>query len=369
MKICFFGDTAAHHLRRWARYFVNREHEVHIITFNPDLLGGYSKIKVHIVRKQISNPSLLGRILNLIPMMLVIKELLKKINPDIIHVHSVSGYAYMGMLIGFHPLVITPWGSDVLIEAQKSKIERFFIRLALKKADLITCDGENTKEAMKNLGILSQKIKFITFGVDIQKFKSGSGGNHIREKHSLQNSKIVISIRTLNPVHNVETFIKSIPLVLKHRPDTKFIIVGHGSEQEYLINLSKSLNIYNSIKFFGKVEEDEIVACLQASDIYVSTSLSESGLAGSTAEAMACELPVINTDTGDIKLWIKDGEGGFIVPTKNPGILAEKIIYLLKNDEERIKIGKINRKVIGERNNYYKEMDKMGKIYKGLINK
>jgi len=106
---------------------------------------------------------------------------------------------------------------------------------------------------------------------------------------------------------------------------------------------------------------------LKSADIYVSTSLSESGLAASTAEAMACELPVINTDTGDINLWIKDGKGGFIVPTKNPEVLAEKIVYLLRNDDERKKLGKNNRKVIEERNNYYKEMEKMEEIYKKII--
>ena len=117
----------------------------------------------------------------------------------------------------------------------------------------------------------------------------------------------------------------------------------------------------------GKVEESEMVTYLQLSDIYVSTSISESGLASSTAEAMACELPVINTDTGDINLWIKNGEGGFIIPTESPKILAEKIIYLLKYEKERTKFGKINRKIIKERNNYYKEMAKMENVYEKLV--
>lgn len=106
---------------------------------------------------------------------------------------------------------------------------------------------------------------------------------------------------------------------------------------------------------------------LRSADIYVSTSLSESGLAASTAEAMACELPVINTDTGDIRFWIQDGEGGFVIPVKNPNILAEKLIYLLENDTQRLAFGKNNRKIIKERNNYYKEMADIEIIYKSII--
>ena len=367
MKICFFGDAAAHHLRRWAKYFTNKGHEVHVITFNSSILDNYGEVKVHIVKKWIPSSMLAARILSVIPMIIKLKTLLKNIAPDIIHAHSACGYAWMAMLSGFHPFVVTPWGGDVLIDIRNSKIEKFFTTLALKKADLITCDGENTKETMINLGIFSGKIKFITFGVDIQKFKPSLNNGNFRKQLFPSNSKIVISTRFLTPIHDVEAFIKAIPAVLQEALNVKFVIIGNGPQMGHLMNLAKSLGIFNAIKFAGTVSEEEISLYLRSADIYVSTSLSESGLAGSTAEAMACELPVINTDTGDIGLWIKDGKGGFIIPTKNPEILAGKIIYLLKHENERMKFGKINRKIIEEKNNYYKEMAKMENIYKELI--
>jgi len=365
MKICFFGDAAAHHLRRWAKYFINKGHEVHVVTFNANILDNYGEVKVHIVKKRINNSMLISRILNVVPMITKLKALLRDINPDIIHSHSVGGYAYMVAASGFHPFIVTPWGSDVLIDIQNSRIEKFFTTLVLKKADAITCDGENTREIIINLGISSKKIKFITFGVDIQKFKPSSEKEYCKKKLLLPNSEIVVSTRFLTSVHDVETFIKAIPMALEKISDVKFVIIGDGPQKEYLMNLAKNLGIFNAIRFAGKVLEEEMSLYLKSADIYVSTSLSESGLAASTAEAMACELPVINTDTGDIGLWIKDG--GFIVPTKNPEVLAEKIVYLLKNDEERKKLGKKNRKVIEERNNYYKEMEKMEEIYKKII--
>ncbi len=98
-------------------------------------------------------------------------------------------------------------------------------------------------------------------------------------------------------------------------------------------------------------------------DVYVSTSLSDAGLAASTAEAMACGLPVVITDFGDNRKWIEDGESGFIVPLKDPKALAEKIIYLLKNKDIRREFGMRNRKIIEEKNNYYREMEKMENSY------
>lgn len=362
MRICYFADARAIHIKRWAKYFAGRGNDVHLITFNPDILDGYEPVKVHLVKKRIPKQTLTFRILNVLPMIFDLKTVIKNIEPDIIHSHSIGGYGYLPMLLGFHPFIITPWGNDIFIDIENSKIERFLTKLTLKKADLITCDGENTKEAMINLGISSQKIKFITFGVDIQKFKPDLKSKNFKEK-------VVISTRFLTDIHDVETFIKAIPLVLEKTLNVKFVIIGSGPQKEYLMDLSKTLNIFNTVEFVGEVSENEMIRYLQSADVYVSTSLSESGLAASTAEAMACELPVINTNTGDIGLWIKDGEGGFIVPVKNPAILAEKIIYLLKNDEERIKFGKNNRKVIEERNNYYIEMEKMENIYQDLIEK
>lgn len=64
-------------------------------------------------------------------------------------------------------------------------------------------------------------------------------------------------------------------------------------------------------------------------DVYVSTSLSDAEIPTSTAEAMACGLPVIVTDAADNKKWIDNGVNGFVVPAKDPKSSSEKIMYLV----------------------------------------
>jgi glycosyltransferase involved in cell wall biosynthesis len=123
------------------------------------------------------------------------------------------------------------------------------------------------------------------------------------------------------------------------------------------------LNVLDFVKFAGRIGENDMPVYLASSDVYVSTSLSESGLAASTAEAMACGLPVINTDTGDIGRWLTQGEGGFIIPPGDAGSLAEKVISVLTDDGMREKAGQVNRRVIVERLNYFTEMAAMETIY------
>lgn len=367
MKICFLGDAIAHHLYRWAKYFATRGHHIDVITFNPLILDHYGDIQVHIIRKKILSPALPARFVSTFSLVRDLKKKIDEINPDIIHSHSAAGYAWTAMFTGFRPFIITPWGNDVLIDIKKSKLGRFLTTRSLKKADLITCDGENTREALLNLSIPQEKIRFITFGVDVLKFRMNPKKEEIKAHLCLSHSKIVISTRTLTPIHNVETVVRAIPLVRDQISDVQFVIIGDGPEKEYLMNLAKDLNIYDAVRFPGQATEDEMALFLQSADLYVSTSLSESGIAASTAEAMACELPVVNTNTGDIELWIKDGNGGFIIPVKKPDVLANKIVGLLNDNELRLNFGKVNRQTIEERNNYYKEMEKMENIYKELV--
>lgn len=367
MKICFLADAKATHIKRWSEYFANKGHEVHLLTLNPDVLLNYTNVILHLIRKKPKRaPTLISRLTNLLPFVIRIKRLINEIKPDILHAHSVGGYGWLGILTGFHPLLITPWGNDVLIDIEKSKIERFLTKIALQRADLVHCDGENIREVLVKLGVAPEKIEYICFGVDTIKFSPQLRDEALRNRLFSPDVKIVISTRFLTQVHDVGTLIKAIPTVKKEVPEARFIIIGDGPESEYLIGLCKSLDIIDIVKFTGRILESDLPAYMASADVYVSTSLSESGLAASTAEAMACGLAVINTDTGDIGKWIKNGEGGFIIPVRDPIALAQRAIYLLRNEEARKKFGEVSRSVIEERNNYFKEMAKMEEIYERL---
>ncbi len=121
--------------------------------------------------------------------------------------------------------------------------------------------------------------------------------------------------------------------------------------------LAGSLNIAESVRFISWVPHDELPRYLTAADVYVSTALSDAGIAASTAEAMACGLPVIITDFGDNRKWVEDGVNGFLIPLRAPEVLAARIIHLLKHEDDRKKFGQANRQVIEERNNWEKEME------------
>jgi glycosyltransferase involved in cell wall biosynthesis len=364
VRICYLANASLVHTHRWVRYFVERGHEIHVISFENAQIEGTT---VHVLKL----PVLVENATFALKMASIyrIKSLIKRIDPDILHAHYVTNYGLFGALCNFNPFVITAWGSDVLIipEARfTSMTKKPIAKYALRKADLITCDAEHMKEAMRRLGIAPEKITIIYFGVDTRKFSPGEKSEELRAKLGIYDSPSVISLRNLEPLFDVESLIKSIPLVLEEIPKSKFVIAGKGYEEKRLRELAKTLGVSDNVKFIGFIQNDKLPQYLNSMDVCVSTSLSDAGIAASTAEAMACELPVIVTDVADNRKWVEDGVNGFLVPIKDPKFLAKKIIYLLQNEMMRKKFGKVNRKIIEERNNYYKEMEKMEAIYEEL---
>ena len=174
-------------------------------------------------------------------------------------------------------------------------------------------------------------------------------------------------MRNFEPVYDLRTLILAMPEVLSHYPEVNFLLIGKGSQEKELKDLVRALKIESSVFFLGFVSNEDLPRFLNSSDIYISTSLSDAGIAASTAEAMACGVPVIVTDTGENRKWIKNGETGYLIPPSNPLKLAQVIQNMILKPKEIKKVGLAGRKIISEHNDYKTEMAKVEKLYKLMV--
>lgn len=363
MKICYLADAESIHTKRWIRYFANQGHEVHLISKKPSC--SIQGVQLHLLKRLPESAASVA--INLLATVIQIRKMLNKISPDIIHSHYILDYGLYGSLTGFHPFVASAWGTDVLVVPNQSKILRALTKYALECANMITCDGENSRSAIIDLGIDKEKLRLISHGIDTSKFHPGRRDEALREELGLSGHSTVISMRSLNQIYDVASFIKAMPLILKEIPDAKFIVAGDGAEKEALMRLAKDEGILGQVIFAGSIPHERIPDYLASSDVYVSTSLSDGGIAVSTLEAMASGLAPVVTDVGDAGNWIKEGVNGFTVPTRDPVMLADKIIYMLQNKDLMKRFGAANRLIIKEKADYYMEMEKMRGIYESLI--
>jgi glycosyltransferase involved in cell wall biosynthesis len=340
-------------------FFAQQGHEVHWISRGGFRAPPGDPIRSYEIAPEPATPIRVARAA------VQLRGLLRAIRPDLLHAHGAGGNGLVGALTGFHPYVVTAWGSEILILA-KSMLWRPFVTFALRQADLVTCDGQHMVKAMVALGVTDRKIRLVGFGTDTERFRPGPPSVERRRALGVDERPMIISLRSLEPLYDIETLLRAIPLVLRRVPSAVFVIAGAGSEKDRLIQLAESLRITDAIRFPGQIANHLLPEYLTSADVYVSTSLSDAGLAASTAEAMACGLPVVVTDSGENALWVKDGEGGFVVPVRSPERLAEKIAHLLEDPEERTRYASYNRSVIEERNNYRIEMTRMATLYHEL---
>lgn len=359
MKIAFLAAANSIHSIRWIQYFVDKGHQVLWVSLAPASPEASDLIKKTVYHEISPSPlvDVSGKkaTFYLFSAIRSVRDIIRKESPDILHVHSAGTYGLVGMFSGFHPRIVTPWGSDILLAS--SLIKRVLIEYAITSADSLTCDGENTSKALQELGGDIQKISIIRFGTDVKKFES------VLRSQKNDGSVRVLSLRNLEPIYNIETFIEASEIVHKENGNVRFEIAGDGSERKKLETLVQEKNLQNIVFFSGRYTPDALPQMFSDADIYISTSLSDSGLAASTAEAMAAGLPVVASDSGDNRMWVKEEQGGFIFPCRDAKKLAENILFLANHPETRKKFGEYNRALIAEKNNYWKEMEKMEKIY------
>jgi glycosyltransferase involved in cell wall biosynthesis len=361
MRLCFIGDASGYHVGRWIRYFGKVGHETHCISTASASLPG---VVVHPLENK--HAAFGFRHLFYPRYYLEAKRLITELQPDVIHGLQINHYTYLAMRSGRRPFVITPFGGDVLVNPKKSRLAKHMAEYCLRNCDLITTDALHIQETLIDLGAEQAKINLVYFATDVEQYRPMPKDDGLMDKLGIRGCLCVISLRHLMPIYNIETLIRSIPIVRARIPEIKYLILSRGPEENMLKALADSLGVSGSIRWIGFLPGEELPRYVNLGDIYVSTSLSDAGLAASTGEAMACGLPAIITDFGDNRQWVQDDINGYLFPVRDAEALAGRILALAGNPDQRTRMGKQNRKTIEDRYNWAKEMAKMEQIYRCL---
>lgn len=377
MKICYVSNTLNIHDQRFLDKFAEKGWEVHVVSIGRHKIKERKGIIFHGFMHYTSNYLLTKNNYLLtksviypfeaVKSYLLLKKLLKKVKPDILHAGWILSDGFISALTKYHPFLLMPFGSDILIAPKKSIISRIIAKYTLKAPDMITCDCETVKNKIIKLsGYPGEKIIVVPQGIELNKFNPNVNKFEIREKLGWKDNKILIMTRNFSDVYGVEYFLEGIPDINKSIPGVKVILCGSGPLENKFRNFVKEKNLSEDVYFAGYVNNDELPKYLVASDIYVSSSLSD-GTSLSLLEAMACRLPVVVTDVPANKEWIEDGVNGFIVNRRDSKDLPEKIIKLLKNEKLMKKFGEENLRIAKERADWNENFEKIVHIYEKLI--
>lgn len=293
-------------------------------------------------------------------------RLIKKGKYDIVHCHSTKA-GILGRiaakLAGVRKVYFTAhgWGFFNLEEygwAQKLLI--FLERITARFSTKIICVSENTKqEGLKKNIAKEEKFLVIRNGIS---FKANSAKEKVREKLKVEKKDIIFGMvgRFAYPKDPL-FFIKVANEIVKNYPQAKFILVGGGPLFEKCQNFVKENKLENNVFLLGEKNPQDTQELLISFDVFILISKFE-GLPITIIEAMFAGLPIISSNVGGINELVKDKENGFLVKTDDLNEIIEKIIYLIKNPQERKNMGKKSLTIAKE--NF--SLDKMVKSYEKL---
>ncbi|APF27156.1 glycosyl transferases group 1 family protein [Clostridium sporogenes] len=359
MKICYLADANSAHTKKWCKFFKNKEYDIHVISLNDGDIDG---VTVHSFNKDLDKIRK-GNSFNKISYIKYfndIKKIIERINPDVVHAHYATSYGLLGALSGFHPYIISVWGSDVYDFPKGSFVKRKMVEYNLSKADIIMSTSKVM--AKETSQYTTKNIEITPFGVNIDRFKPFS------DKYKKRDNLVVGTVKTLEPKYGIEYLIRAFAKVKQRHSNIKLEIAGVGAQKDFLLNLCEELDIKQNVEFLGFINQEKVIEAFNRFDIAVFPSTLDSESFGVAAvEAQACGTPVIVSNVGGLPEATSPNNSSLLVNKKSVDELAMAIEKLIEDDNLRINMGKSGRKFVEDNFNIEDNFNKVDTIYKYII--
>jgi glycosyltransferase involved in cell wall biosynthesis len=189
-------------------------------------------------------------------------------------------------------------------------------------------------------------------GVDLGRFPAGPGG-----------PDTILFVGRLVEKKGVETLLQAFAIVRRERPEASLVIIGEGSLRSKLEALAGE-----SVRFLGDQAPEEVAAWMRRATVLAAPSVTArdgdaEGLPNVIVEAAASALPVVGTDHSGIPEAIVEGESGFIVPERDAGALAARLIIILGDSDLRGRMGAAARALAERSFDFERQMRRLEEIY------
>lgn len=189
--------------------------------------------------------------------------------------------------------------------------------------------------------IKAESIRVIYNGVDTNKFhfSPGDARDARRGLNIPADSFVVGIVSNFRPEKDIPTFFKAMTILKKEIPDLRVIAAGRGSSEtqirigEQMIQFCRENGLMDQTLFPGYLLD--VRPYIAAMDVACLTPKSNEGFSNAILEEMSMGKPVVATDIGGNAESVVDGETGYIIPPGRPEALAEKILLLYRNPEQR----------------------------------
>jgi glycosyltransferase involved in cell wall biosynthesis len=286
---------------------------------------------------------------------------------DIIHTHAYSA-GTIGRVSAFLAGIPVIISHNHNVYDYYNKYYHLAERLLSHITDGIICVSEEVKKfTNETQGINPERLLTIYNGIDNVCPVTEKDTADLRKELGVpMNYSVIGTIAQFSEKKGLAYLIKSAFILLEHRKNVNFLLVGDGAIKEDLKNLCSHLKIERNIIFAG--ERSDIPEILSLIDIFVLPSIRE-GLPLAILEAMNCGKPIIATNVGGISEIVRNGINGIVVPPKDPEALYSAMVDLLDDKEKQKTMGFNGKRICKERFSSKTMVGRIEELYDTHINR
>lgn len=347
LRILFLADATSVHTRRWVQAMAERGHHCWIATRRPAEVPGAQE--VFAIRPGADGAGWFAAV----P---AVRALARRLAPDLVHGHYVTSYGLWAAACGRRPVVLTAWGSDILVTPRVSRWMHALVGWTLRRADLITGDAQDLLDEIGHYGPRAPRHE-ILWGADTEHFRPAEWA-----PPSLQ----LVSLRVWEPNYQIDAVLKALAGLHAQRPScaTRLALLGGGPQEAELRALARSLGLENWVDFVGRTDDVGMLRAMQAATVSVTVPRSDA-TSVSLLESLACGLAIVASDLPANRVWVTD-EGGLRVPAGDVVALTQALITLHDQPERVAAMGRHNRALALARAARSVQMDRMDALYRAL---
>ncbi len=294
-------------------------------------------------------------------LLLDLRRVIRQIQPDVIHAGPIQSAAFLAALSGFRPLVSMSWGSDLLLDADRSAWMRWVTRFTLQRTAVLAADCRTVQEKAARLGFPNQRVVLFPWGVDLSRFRPGRA-EEFRARRGWQDAFVALSLRTWEPLYGVDVVARGFAWAARQNPRLRLLLLGGGSQAGLIRSIFEQEGVLDQVFFGGHINGDALPQYYQAADLYISASHSD-GSSVSLMEALASGLPVLVSDIPSNREWVTDGQEGWFFPDGDDAALSEGILRAASQPERLSVMGQAARRLAEQRANWPANFQRLLQAY------
>lgn len=259
-------------------------------------------------------------------------DVVRRVKLDLLHVHYAiphASAAYMAKQIlaaeGIRiPVVTTLHGTDITLVGRDPSYQPV-VTFSINQSDGVTAVSADLRRETLEYFPVKREIRVIPNFIDLSRFRKQSK-DHFRQAICPAGESLIVHTSNFREVKRIPDVIRVFFEIRKSIP-ARLLLVGDGPMRITAEQMCRDLGINDYVRFLGKLEAVQEV--LSLADLFLMPSEKESfGLAA--LEAMACEVPVVSSDTGGLPELNVNGVTGFLCPVGDIAAMTERSLHVLQ---------------------------------------